>query len=511
MHDIIIISVIFIIAFFQLLIWKQSYSFIKEYGKTFKNTKFITSQNYVSLTSIQAYPDATITELGYKIHSDDIEDEVEITYIDSEESITHPILKRIVFSINKYLLRNKGAVGDFLLIKDIVERNCATRHEEIAVQTPMPLYLGLMGTMLGIIIGIGHIAISDGGFSAFINDPENSIGALMGGVAIAMIASFMGIFLTTIGSWLAKNADAEVEADKNLFYTWLQTELLPTLGGTENSLMTLQQNLLKFNRSFGTNTTKLDKALEKMGTSYESQLILLQTIEQLDIQKMATANVSVLKELQSCTPQIAQFNQYLHQVSDYLTRVDHLNTNINEHLNRTHTIERMGEFFEHEAKALEERKAAINEAVGQIDDRLQKTFTELGEHADANMHKMNETLIKQQSIFNNAINEQQEIFKQKIRETGGIFDELKNLTAVKEAINHQNEKFDLELKSLNTLSETAKEQNHRLAQLTMALSNLKTGGMSEFPTKMKYTLLAFIVLGILFFILQLVLTILSYF
>lgn len=33
------------------------------------------------------------------------------------------------------------------------------KREEIDSQLPMPLYLGLMGTMLGIITGIGGIAL----------------------------------------------------------------------------------------------------------------------------------------------------------------------------------------------------------------------------------------------------------------------------------------------------------------------------------------------------------------
>lgn len=65
----------------------------------------------------------------------------------------------IVAPINQYLSKNEGAVADFLLIKDIVERNCDMKREEIDSQLPMPLYLGLMGTMLGIITGIGGIAL----------------------------------------------------------------------------------------------------------------------------------------------------------------------------------------------------------------------------------------------------------------------------------------------------------------------------------------------------------------
>lgn len=47
-------------------------------------------------------------------------------------------------------------------MKDVVERYCDAEEEEINIQQPIPLYLGLMGTMVGIIVGIGFIAVSGG-------------------------------------------------------------------------------------------------------------------------------------------------------------------------------------------------------------------------------------------------------------------------------------------------------------------------------------------------------------
>ena len=150
-HDFLIILAVAVIVIIQLCIWIRSKSLIEEYIGIFRNAQF------------------------YKEPSEDVEDEVEITYINAfdekQGAISHPLLLRIINAINAYLLKNKGATGDFLLIKDIVERYCDTKREEIETQLPMPLYLGLMGTMLGIIIGIGYIAIVSG-FSAFIDNPS---------------------------------------------------------------------------------------------------------------------------------------------------------------------------------------------------------------------------------------------------------------------------------------------------------------------------------------------------
>lgn len=528
-HQIIIGGIVFFIIIIQIMIGVNTFTLIRKYKDIFKGIRFETSKAYIPLSAINNKNEIDCTDGCYKIPQENIsEDTVEITYINTDTSINHPVLSQIIKSINIYLVKNKGAVSDFMLVKDIVERNCDAKQEEISVQIPMPLYLGLMGTVIGIIVGIGSIALGTGdnqGFSAFINNPSESIGMLMGGVAIAMFASFFGILFTSIASWSIKSAASKLEEDKNEFYTWIQTELLPVLGGTENSLMRLQENLLKFNRSFSTNTTKLDKALQRVETSYENQIELIQTIQQLDIKKMATANVSVLRELQACTPQLERFSQYMHNVNEFISQLNALNRNLDSQEKRTQLIEKMGTFFEQEVKDIEQRKAAISQAVGTVDDRLQQTLHSLQENADKSMQDMNEALIRKQDIFNKALDEQQEVFKRKIQENGNVLDELKKLDDVVLAIGIQGEKLDAELESLNTLkteiAQIGVSQRQKMDELIAAVQNMsvevtmphaaKQTSPMKISRPVKYLLITFVGLGTIVFFLALLFLILSIF
>ena len=528
-HQIIIGGIVFFIIIIQIMIGVNTFTLIRKYKDIFKGIRFETSKAYIPLSAINNKNEIDCTDGCYKIPQENIsEDTVEITYINTDTSINHPVLSQIIKSINIYLVKNKGAVSDFMLVKDIVERNCDAKQEEISVQIPMPLYLGLMGTVIGIIVGIGSIALGTGdnqGFSAFINNPSESIGMLMGGVAIAMFASFFGILFTSIASWSIKSAASKLEEDKNEFYTWIQTELLPVLGGTENSLMRLQENLLKFNRSFSTNTTKLDKALQRVETSYENQIELIQTIQQLDIKKMATANVSVLRELQACTPQLERFSQYMHNVNEFISQLNALNRNLDSQEKRTQLIEKMGTFFEQEVKDIEQRKAAISQAVGTVDDRLQQTLHSLQENADKSMQDMNEALIRKQDIFNKALDEQQEVFKRKIQENGNVLDELKKLDDVVLAIGIQGEKLDAELESLNTLkteiAQMGVSQRQKMDELIAAVQNMsvevtmphaaKQTSPMKISRPVKYLLITFVGLGTIVFFLALLFLILSIF
>ena len=148
--------------------------------------------------------------LGYDLNGRGEKEEISLVDIASNNDIG----KEIESSVNNYLIRNKGLASDFSIIKDIVERNCTMLEDEIDTQTPFPLYIGLMCTMLGIIIGIGCIAFGDGGFAAFVEKPEQHIGALMRDVALSMAASFCGIGFTSTISFMAKKGKKCLEERK---------------------------------------------------------------------------------------------------------------------------------------------------------------------------------------------------------------------------------------------------------------------------------------------------------
>src|SRR5690606_8328941 len=137
------------------------------------------------------------------------------------------IKKTIIITINKYIQRNEGGIVDFHILKDIVDRNVDTIDEEISNKLPTPLYLGLAGTMIGIIIGLFFIDFSTPSEGA---DEMAGISPLIDGVKYAMSVSVIGlIFTTALAVLVYKEAKAKVNEGKNSFLSQIQTELLPTL------------------------------------------------------------------------------------------------------------------------------------------------------------------------------------------------------------------------------------------------------------------------------------------
>lgn len=433
LHYILVILVILTIIVAQIYIYKNTKKKIATYKSIFPN-------------SISSY---SIVETVIRTDNSNAEEESNVEEIDTISvsqlniNTNNDTLKKIKNALNMYLQKNKGAASDFYLMKDVVERYCDAEEEEINIQQPIPLYLGLMGTMVGIIVGIGFIAVSGGLSSESLMD---NITSLMTCVAIAMAASLVGICCTTLISWSAKSATTKVEADKNRFYSWLQTELLPVLSGNAvNALYLLQQNLMTFNQTFQSNIEGLDGALSKVEESSREQIELITLIKDIDIKKVAQANVTVLKELKECTGEIAVFNKYLHSVSDYLHTVNELNSNINEHLNRTAAIENMGAFFEREISQVATREQYINEVVAKVDDTLRKTFEKLSESTRESVTQLRNNSItefdallkhysEQKEEFARMLQEQREEFAARNAGTTELMKEIHNLADIKDTI-----------------------------------------------------------------------------
>lgn len=370
----------------------------------------------------------------------------------------NPVFNEIKDAINNYLSNNKGSVSDFHLMKDIVDRNCDAKEEEINTQIPVPLYLGLMGTMAGILIGIGYLWFS-GDLAALLNSGDGKSGAdgveaLLGGVALAMISSILGIFLTTSGSMKAKDAKAEEEKNKHVFLSWMQAALLPNL--TNNTAQTLERmssNLVSFNKTFSSNTAELERTLSQVNEATRLQKQLMEAVEKLADKNISKQNLDLYNALRSSSQEIATLGGFLRDSNLYLAQVRELNEKLDKNENRTKAIEEMAVFFKEEVGQIQQRKEAIGKAVGEVDSRLEETFRKLTDNTNSNIE-----------AFQQALGKQQDVLQKKLTETQVIVDELKNLSSIKDSISkfekataEQNRKIDRLTENIRLLTEAKVE------------------------------------------------------
>lgn len=443
------------------------------------------------------------------------------------------VFDEIINTINRYLSHNKGS-ADYAILKDITDRNCDAVEAQIEATASIPIYIGLCGTLIGIVLGVAVLGFrggidalfdttpvvmvesiseanselrtegskiktkdgnvyefSRGQWSLYKNPGEEGIKNLLQGVGIAMLTTLFGVLFTIVGAWSSKRSSRVNEEKKNGFLSWLQAELLPQMSNDLGQVIfQMQRNLTKFNNTFASNTSQLDSVLKGINTTYEDQTRLLKAVEKLKIDEIATANIRVLQELKECTDEIEELGQLVSNTTEYITKVDNLNSLLSSHLDRTRLIENMGQFFREEVTQIEQRKHAIANSTADIDANMQRAFGQLREHTDREYQQLGEALANKHADFLRAIEAQQEALNRKLEETSQLVQELKNLTAVKESMEQlalaeqsqnakietlvnasaeQNEKIKALVECVNKIAATATSQNTRLDQLQAAV------------------------------------------
>lgn len=236
------------------------------------------------------------------------------------------ILLKIKNALNQYLIRNYAAVVNFSLIKDIVEREVENKDEEISNSLPTPLYLGLGATMVGIIFGlwaIPHMPETISGeesklFSQMINP-------LIDGVKIAMVASMLGLFFTTIlSSFSYKHAKGHILNKKNEQLTHLEAELLPELYEAEDSGVSgLKTSLNDFSRKATEIVSQVNVAVRQSSENIKDQQNLIRSVDRLDVAKLSRFNLEVFGQLERNMEAFASFTSYLESMEKIAENLKH--------------------------------------------------------------------------------------------------------------------------------------------------------------------------------------------
>jgi len=375
-------------------------------------------------------------------------DHVNIDYISVEKNESKEF-KKTVESTNSYLENNKGSAADFNIIKDITERHVDTIINSINSTVSAPLFLGLAGTFFGIIYGLSFIEFTgiQNGISVITTE---SIDSLISGVVTAMIASALGLLLTLINSaWFYKEALFKNESEKNNYYDFIQSKLLPKLSkDVSDSLGTLKSNLDHFNNEFGENLIHYKESFGLLNQNLVSQKEFLEAVQevgliklsgriiktfesineasnqfddfkgyQTSLNKTVSASIGVLKEYNSVSERFSNFNKNLDVVSDHIVESSDF-----YHQFKT--------FLENHFSEVEQRKNVFIDSVSQIDEVLSSKLKELSEKTLEQKDFYNDQWRSTVDILNKDI---VELFSKMTEYVQGESESLKNYIASEQA------------------------------------------------------------------------------
>lgn len=476
--SLIITGVIFLI---QIILFFQTWKALDSYGKML--------------------PNSILNADNVRVNEEDIR------LINIEKSLYSQIFSKLVDDLNSYFLKNKGVV-DFEIIKSIIERQVDSEEELASSRISSPIYVGLMGTVLGIVLGMYSIANQTLEDSTKFSDVINS---LIGGVAIAMIATFFGILFTMLSNfYIYRNAKSQVERNRNNFLTFIQTELLPHLQSSlHQTLNVLGKNVEKFNKTFKSNIdafdTKFKESIESLKTSVSSlndgmgkiventkmQQNFIDELREIHFQNLAKSNKDLLARLIKTTPILNSFiteqeklnktiqdtDRFVQKVSDLLDRI----STFEESVNRLGQNINTNEFLGNEVLIrIDKNLKYLDQQSELLIQHSNDSTSGLKEHFKAELEKIQRLTQTIQSEIEKALDfniDRNPLMK--LSNLDDIKGSLESLNGLFSTNGESTSEIAMAIKSLNSLVSTYKQIADELVAISTSIKNIDSKALTS--------------------------------
>jgi len=227
----------------------------------------------------------------------------------------HEVYNDILNKINMYTSENSDSI-DFNEMKDIANRISDKVLQAATSNTASPMYIGLMGTYIGVAFGLFQLVLSMANESGKMFD-SNAVYIFIGGVIVAMMTSFFGLLLTTLNNRLANSVTENLEEQKDRFFIFLQSKILPVLPST--LAQTLKEELQRSIGALGNTIGTLDATVRTLNTDLKS------TFEGItsEFGEKLTLSLSTIQEVvSSLTTSATSYVESMKKQDEILTKMN---------------------------------------------------------------------------------------------------------------------------------------------------------------------------------------------
>ena len=349
------------------------------------------------------------------VWENELTENVEVLALDEVIKNKHKQFTEVVLSTNSYLCKNKGAAADFNILQDICERYIQRLDNNISNLINVPLYVGLAGTFVGIIIGLWGIDFTDA--SGIIN-PE-SIDDLLNGVIAAMFASLLGLVLTVINTARTyKTSVYKNDTYKNQYYDFVQRELLPVLNiGMAGSLSSFKGVLNNFISKFGDNISEYHDTATLLNDNLSKQQLVLEEINKLSLTQTSTAIAETFSTLKNSSDQFQLFLNYQVGLNENIVEAQKVVTGLNNTMDKYQNfnsnlevisqnvnsgIELQKQFkdsLEVHFPTIKDHKEVWRNQVDEINSDIKTVYHELAEYFKTSTQNIQEFVSKNENFF----------------------------------------------------------------------------------------------------------------
>ncbi len=312
--------------------------------------------------------------------------------LDSEKSEFSKGFSNLLRKINNFIINNKG-IQDFSTIRGFVDDAVFKEEESSTSNISLPIYIGLMGTIIGIITGLFSFAI--GGEVS-----DKTLSSFISGVIVAMVASFFGLFFTVVNNFKNyKKAKDTCEGRKVEFLSFLQTYLFPSLQRDfYEALERLRTNINEFNSVFGKNIGLFDEKFSKnidtlksavdginqgitlLAENIKAQKEFIGEFRKFKFEELAKFNLESVKVIQETVPTLNSFIKGHKEFNDSIQESNSLMGKFNSTLDR---INNFDESINNLGKAIDVNKFIGNDILNKIKknlDYLDDQYESLKQH-----------------------------------------------------------------------------------------------------------------------------------
>lgn len=235
-----------------------------------------------------------------------------VNILKQKDAVFSSSFSKVLLTINNYLDRSKGSVeGSINIFSNLIKREKAKFEDEIESQLSAPLYIGLGGTLIGIVFGVLHLVLATK--DADIAELDNkAISGLFIAVGLAVGVSFIGLLFVIINSnFNYKAAKVECDIKESDILSFLELELLPLVAeSTASAIYSLRENLSHFNKEFGRNLDVYKTNFGLINENLKNQERVLSLLSKNNLAETAKEIANMLSDISSVAENFKIFKDY---------------------------------------------------------------------------------------------------------------------------------------------------------------------------------------------------------
>lgn len=316
-----VVLVVIALQVFSFLKTKKNITELRDLFKEVDNLSLketsVTSDVLRNKSSLQKF----LENIPSRIEEGLDEDYINLSLIVSQkEGMPKGRLGKIIHRTNEYLCKNTGTSADLSALRDISDNQKGALEDDIQNSLNVPLYLGLAGTIVGIITG--HIGVD---FNQIFGTTSNLDGLqhLLYGVVATMFASLLGLGFTVYNSAISyKNAVSKSNEGTEEYINFLRRELMPLLSNSmASSLNSLKGVLGHFVDKFGRNLDAYADSTELLNDNLEKQHLVLSEINKLSLTQTANKIAETFIQLKESADSLNVFRTYQKQLNSTIANV----------------------------------------------------------------------------------------------------------------------------------------------------------------------------------------------